>query len=229
MKTISNNQSSLWEKIKKYAQAVILGPVAAIFTETSHKESSLSIHPVTSLSEYQILALRVRAAGTTPYEDLKNGVAGLVTEVAELIDLYKRNIVYGVSFTRKALVEEIGDVLWYLALCHYAFGITMVADPREYLIDITRPGTDMILAKLVRYSSSPFCEVHAYPETAMDSNMEYDIKQLLLNLQFFCEIHSITLFEAAHGNLVKMQKRYPNGFNQTDAVMRDKDYELSHM
>ena len=51
--------------------------------------------------------------------DLLHAAIGLVTESAEFIDAIKKAIYYGRPLDKTNLKEELGDVLWYLALgCH---------------------------------------------------------------------------------------------------------------
>lgn len=42
-------------------------------------------------------------------------IFGLVTEVGELADLYKKYMAYGKEFEPVDIKNEMGDILWYLA------------------------------------------------------------------------------------------------------------------
>lgn len=53
------------------------------------------------------------------HPDLVHSVLGLVTEAGELADIIKRAYFYGKgpeSVDRDHIVEELGDLMWYLAL-----------------------------------------------------------------------------------------------------------------
>ena len=50
---------------------------------------------------------------------------GLVTEAGELMDTFKRTIFYGTLFDRTNLIEELGDLAYYLALMCDANNINM--------------------------------------------------------------------------------------------------------
>lgn len=57
---------------------------------------------------------------------LVHAALGLATEVGELVDPIKKYCIYGKGIDRKTrenIKEEIGDVLWYLAIIvnHYGF------------------------------------------------------------------------------------------------------------
>lgn len=77
-------------------------------------------------SEYQQLALRTESTicVLNGNERLLHGVLGIGTEAGELQDVAKRALFYKKAIDRTALVEELGDLLWYLALTLDACGIT---------------------------------------------------------------------------------------------------------
>ena len=49
-------------------------------------------------------------------EHIQHAVYGLVTEAGEIMDAWKRYIFYGTPLDIKNIKEELGDVLWYVAL-----------------------------------------------------------------------------------------------------------------
>lgn len=175
------------------------------------------------------MALVTKSPSINEYEDFRHAACGLVTEVGEIIDQYKRHWFYKKDLDKKNLAEEIGDVLWYLAIGYYALGIEIEEDPSEALAETTRPEMDMILAKLVRYSSNVFSVAFAYPLEAMESNLDYDLRQLMYFLHYFAEEQGTSIMEAATANVRKLAKRYPDGFSSFHALNRNKEHELSHI
>lgn len=77
------------------------------------------------LSHYQEAALRTAPDGVTPYHDLLHGALGVATEAGELLDVIKKNHAYGRELDHTNIREEIGDVLWYLALLARATGTSL--------------------------------------------------------------------------------------------------------
>ncbi len=63
-------------------------------------------------SEYVPLAMRT----ASPRDPENHGWIGLITETGELADFAKKVFIYGKSADATNLREEIGDVLWYVAL-----------------------------------------------------------------------------------------------------------------
>lgn len=59
--------------------------------------------------------------GVTP--DLLHGAIGLATEAGEMLDAVKRALFYGADLDRTNLVEELGDLEWYMAVIRDALGV----------------------------------------------------------------------------------------------------------
>jgi len=57
--------------------------------------------------------------------DLLHGAIGICTEGGELLDALKKHIYYGKELDKVNIIEEIGDVLWYIALICNALGISL--------------------------------------------------------------------------------------------------------
>ena len=69
---------------------------------------------ISSLNEYQELAARTCASLKSKRLDNLHMKMGLITELAEGIDVYKKKIAYKKDIDYVNLQEElIGDVLWY--------------------------------------------------------------------------------------------------------------------
>ena len=66
-------------------------------------------------NEYQTKALRT--AGVKEKTQLVlNGVMGLAGESGECVDIMKKHLFQGHALDREKLMDELGDVLWYLAI-----------------------------------------------------------------------------------------------------------------
>ena len=68
-----------------------------------------------TINEYQQLALRTLNPDLEDRDVLINGVMGLCGEAGEAIDLVKKHLAQGHALDREALIDELGDVAWYLA------------------------------------------------------------------------------------------------------------------
>ena len=75
--------------------------------------------------EYIAEVLRTYAGKETVEDKLILGSLGLAGESGEVIDAIKKHLYAGHDLDGDALLMEIGDVLWYLALLCSIFGWTL--------------------------------------------------------------------------------------------------------
>lgn len=61
---------------------------------------------------------------STPNYDILHAAMGLVTEAGEFMDAFKKALFYGKNPDYIDLDEEIGDILWYVAIYLNARGLT---------------------------------------------------------------------------------------------------------
>lgn len=78
-----------------------------------------------TLNEYQSLAQRTRNKSLSPDDHLFNGMLGLAGEVGECSDLVKKCFFQDGRDIKEALLDELGDVMWYLAEAISAMGWDM--------------------------------------------------------------------------------------------------------
>lgn len=77
-----------------------------------------------TLNEYQALAQRTSNT-TTKNDGLFNAMLGLSGEVGELADHVKKHLFQGHEFSKEHMIEEAGDVLWYLAELAHALDVSL--------------------------------------------------------------------------------------------------------
>ena len=87
-------------------------------------------------NEYQCLALRT-ASSSQPYDHILNGVMGLNCEAGECIDIVKKNMFQGHTLDIDKLIDELGDVLWYVAITADGIGVQL-EDIMQHNIDKLR-------------------------------------------------------------------------------------------
>lgn len=72
------------------------------------------------MREYQLLALRT----ANKEKDLVlNGVLGLSGETGEVADIVKKHLFQGHELNEDKLIDELGDVLWYIAITAKGLGV----------------------------------------------------------------------------------------------------------
>ena len=67
-------------------------------------------------NDYQMLAAVTINTDLSDKEQLTNAVLGLTGEAGEVADIVKKGFFQGHTIDRDELINELGDVLWYVAL-----------------------------------------------------------------------------------------------------------------
>lgn len=76
-------------------------------------------------NEYQKAALRTLNPALDKKDVLINGVMGLCGESGEAIDIVKKWLAQGHTLRRDQLIDELGDIAWYLAEAAFALDVTL--------------------------------------------------------------------------------------------------------
>jgi NTP pyrophosphatase (non-canonical NTP hydrolase) len=67
-----------------------------------------------NIVEYQAAARRTRVDLESPGADTMHMLLGMVSEVGELINVYKASLAYGKEVDMVNVKEEIGDLFWFI-------------------------------------------------------------------------------------------------------------------
>ena len=78
-----------------------------------------------TINEYQSLAMTTLNRDLNKDQILLNGVMGLCGESGEVIDLLKKHLSQGHPLNKEKMIEELGDVAWYLAEVAYALDVDL--------------------------------------------------------------------------------------------------------
>lgn len=88
-------------------------------------------------NEYQRLALNTAPRALSITARLMNAALGLAGESGEFADSLKKHVYHLHSLDAGQLAEELGDVLWYVALASDALGLT-ISDVMEANVEKLR-------------------------------------------------------------------------------------------
>ena len=69
-----------------------------------------------TVNDYQRMAMRTSGEYESQYDMLRNAVYGLNGESGEVIDILKKHEFQGHDLNADEIIDEAGDVCWYLAL-----------------------------------------------------------------------------------------------------------------
>ena len=67
------------------------------------------------IQSYQKLAARTLPRLSSEQEDIQHMLFGMMTELGELVDTYKKHYAYGKELDLVNVMEEMGDIMWYWA------------------------------------------------------------------------------------------------------------------
>lgn len=84
--------------------------------------------------EYQKKAMRTANMGLSDNEQLVNAALGLAGEAGELANEVKKWMYQGHDFDKAKIINEGGDLAWYLALLCQSMGVDM-EDMVQYNLD----------------------------------------------------------------------------------------------
>ena len=68
-----------------------------------------------NIQDYQKLAGRTLPKLSSEQEDIQHMLFGMMTELGELVDSYKKHYAYGKELDMVNVMEEMGDIMWYWA------------------------------------------------------------------------------------------------------------------
>jgi NTP pyrophosphatase (non-canonical NTP hydrolase) len=74
------------------------------------------------MNEYQVAAMRTSVQHPHWGDKLDNAILGLSGEIGEVADSWKKHKYHGHAFDPTKMMEELGDLLWYIAQAADAIG-----------------------------------------------------------------------------------------------------------
>lgn len=175
------------------------------------------------LNEYQNLAQRTSGFG---HDRIKNGCMGLIGESGEIVDIMKKYMFQSKPDTPlpvDKLIDEMGDVMWYIAEIITGMGCTL-----EVVHDC--PGKKQFKPGIELFELAANMSVNAACVYLRFYVINEDIKSKISILFYLGDIYNI-LCEMCNRfgvtpryimsrNIEKLRKRYPDGFDPERSMNR---------
>jgi len=158
--------------------------------------------------------------------DLLHCAAGLRTESGELIDVIKKHIFYGQSLDIVNMKEELGDIMWYIAIPVRMFDLNLdltMQNDGFYKKKIKNQITTKV--GLMKYFLSFDTMIHHLSECITINLSKSDFNNVIEDINLICEIYNLNLSEIMDININKLKARFPNNFTQEHALNRDLEKE----
>ncbi len=179
---------------------------------------------IETFAEYQQLASRTCPDLGNPQDNTVHMQLGIITEVGETLDIFKKKHAYNKEIDFVNLGEELADQLWYVAndalqRKNNAFQTITI----EVLDGIVKDNFVLPSSEQVKIINSVGILAGL---NASALNMEkFDYISYIASISAICKIWDLDLFQILTNNIEKLKVRYPEKFNEDKALNRDLDKE----
>ena len=161
---------------------------------------------------------------------INHAIFGMAGEIGECIDCIKKVIFHGHKYDSRIFLNELGDFLWYCTLFTICY-------EEKYEVNLSYFENDLIdmskhNVKSENYGRSHlfdiFIDVAGITASLKKEEMftEYIlaglIEEMYYNIEALCYINGINLYDLIYINVKKIRKRYPNGFDPSRSINREK-------
>lgn len=171
--------------------------------------------------------VKLRAKPMPSDKQIVHAQIGMLTELGELGDLIKREFAYGKEFDRINLLEEVGDIFWYLVLyCDEKQIHARKLDDTLLSCAACYQGTPESDEKMLRLLGATISMMAADELLELDS---YDIvarvEASVMLLYAFLVKYDFTVEQCLIANDAKLEKRTGKAYNREAILNRDTDAE----
>ena len=173
--------------------------------------------------EYQKEAFKTNANLGDARTDDTHMFCGMITELGELVDVFKKNLAYNKPLDWKNIKEELGDFFWYVAGYAEHNQISIYYEVENFDFQTAKMGDEDSLEILLN--------VVADVGRLIDyRNANFQVRQMtllnaVLGIEAFCARNNISMWRVLENNIEKLRTRYPNEFSQEKAINRNIEVE----
>lgn len=155
-------------------------------------------------------------------------IMGMITELGELTDIHKKNIVYGKEIDRVNQIEEVGDFMWYFSnyLMINKIEIELMSRKIEELtanfsIQELIYNLNIHVAQL---SSAELLSTKL-PRTTSEASQKRALLAIINTLRLYCKTYQLDFEGCLFSNINKLYVRYPEQFSEDAALVRNLEEE----
>lgn len=179
------------------------------------------------IADYQRAAQR-----TSPddgHDRLHNAELGLIGEAGEIVDVLKKQLFQGLdpARAREMMIDELGDVLWYIAEGCAGLGRDIAALHRLTIeIGVARISEDADLeeaaVRLASWAASAHAIITKYGDRERVAVAWRELRTVYRRALDLAVLLGVGIEEVMAGNIDKLKARYPEKF---DAAISSARYE----
>lgn len=183
---------------------------------------------IQSIPEYQGLAVRTCPDLPLEHGNERHMNLGVITEIGEVLDIFKKNLAYGKPIDVVNLGEELADMSWYIVnKCRFNNlplddNFDEVKAEVKEMLD-TQMFSEQGLSKELRAEAlmHPILQAYCGPTNSI---FNAPIIQLAM-LANIAEWFELDFFQLLTNNINKLKVRYPEKFTEEAALNRDLEAE----
>lgn len=172
------------------------------------------------------------SARTVSDQDLDLFTHACMGVATEAIEMY-------VSIDEKNLKEEIGDVMWYVAmLCRKAENVTPIAEDCKKTVEyalmpsVRKSQQEVSKESFIHAAGEMLNEakrVKFYKATFRSTEFIKNLLLVVTKLVQVCRFGGWSMEKIMEDNIIKLRKRYPEKFSTENAENRNMEEELRHI
>jgi NTP pyrophosphatase (non-canonical NTP hydrolase) len=169
-----------------------------------------------NFEKYVSLAMRTAKDLGSVESNLEHAYLGMVTELGEILDWYKRGVIYGKGLDIANLREELGDCFWYVALA--AHTLNQVKETQTALDRMESAKGEVWASSVLVYDTMTAISVVSSDAARKQPVVNVLLLSYLLNMIAYSECSLESIFET---NIAKLQVRYGDKYTDYKALNRN--------
>lgn len=187
---------------------------------------------IKTIVEYQLLAERTCPNLPGEYANDRHMNLGVITEIGETLDIFKKNLAYNKPIDVVNLGEELADISWYIVNKCRFYEIPLDDNFEEVMKEMNNLiENEMFKEKDLPTELRSEALIHLILQTYLsstDSIFSAPIVQLAI-LANIAKWFELDYFQLLTNNIDKLKVRYPEKFTEEAALTRDLDAERAEL
>lgn len=216
--------------VRSTLRYLLSNTLGKLLTTLRGRFCTLNIATHMNLSEYIPLATRT-CKELPPHEHLVHMALGLAGEMGELIDALKRHHIYGKELDQVNIVEEVGDLAWYMANLMAVQPKAKTAYEASLTVAPVDPGKlktaqATLTAHILKMNEllSQTCSALIEPDSSDEGQVDC-ICAIAVVIFVTAQLADVDLEDAYDRNIEKLAHRYGDKYDDYSALHRDTDGE----
>lgn len=174
------------------------------------------------LEQYRIETTRTLPDLGWPLQNSIHMSLGMYTEIAEVIEILTTE-----PYNPYKLLDEIGDVLWYVSNYSNIYNFDLIQNTEDIIIPGFLENKSMIDCILILSAKLADCDKKefAYGKIRPDDYKSIHIQFLFNCIHMFCIQHQLRIEDVMEKNIEKLRVRFPEKFSGDQAINKDESKE----